>query len=205
MINDHSQNGEATIVAKYFGGYKGTLLDIGANDGITFSNGYDLIMMGWEAHLLEPGKTCGDLFLLHKDNPRVHVYNYGISTEDAEFVFYESGAHVKGGTDSGLVSTIYPVEKLKWAGVEFEDTKALFSTFSMFQSVAESNYDFISIDCEGSDWDILQQINLTEVGCKCLCIEWNSDPVLKAKYTNYVKPFRLRLIHQNAENLIFAI
>ena len=43
---NYSQNNEQNIILNYFKNYKGTLLDLGANDGITFSNSYaDLIIL----------------------------------------------------------------------------------------------------------------------------------------------------------------
>src|SRR5262245_12533077 len=43
----YSQNDEEGIIAGYFGGRTGTLLDIGAYDGVSFSNSRRLIESGW--------------------------------------------------------------------------------------------------------------------------------------------------------------
>ena len=61
----HSQNKEAQIVLNYFNGRVGNLCDIGTNDGITFSNSYDLIQTGWTATLLEPSPKAYDLSLTY--------------------------------------------------------------------------------------------------------------------------------------------
>jgi hypothetical protein len=34
-------------------------------------------------------------------------------------------------------------------------------------------FDIISIDIEGMDYEVLSQMNLDELGCKILCIEFN--------------------------------
>ena len=55
---DYSQNGEQLIIEKYFGDFKGILLDIGANDGETLSNSRSLIKKGWQAVLVEPSESA---------------------------------------------------------------------------------------------------------------------------------------------------
>lgn len=65
--------------------------------------------------------------------------------------------------------------------------------------------DFITIDIEGMDWELLQAIDLTAVGCKCLCIEWNSRHDLERLFTQYCNKHNMIEIHRNAENLIFAV
>lgn len=202
----HSQNRESEIVLNYFKGKKGTVLEVGANDGITYSNSYDLITAGWQAYLLEPGSVFDMLKFQHSGKPNVCLYNFGIAQEMGVKIFYESAAHIPGGSDTGLVSTTNADELEKWKGVEFTETVATFVTFQNFLSqVGEKPvFDFISIDVEGSEWEVLSQINLLKVGCKVLCIEWNGKPELRRKFTEYCRKFGMREIHKNAENLIFA-
>lgn len=203
-MNSYSQNREDLFVAEYFNGYKGTLLSIGENDGITLSNSKLLIEHGWNAHLLEPGLICGDLFTLHKDNPKVHIYNYGIGDKEEQVTFYESGAHIPNGNDRGLVSTTDFNETLRWPDVEFfASTIQLVSFDKFWESIDKPVLDFISIDAEGMDWLILQQIDLEKVGCECLCIEYNSIIDLANLFTQYCKGYKLAM--QNAENLIFTL
>lgn len=200
-----SQNNEAQIVANYFKGYKGTVLDIGANDGLTFSNSYDLIKSGWSAVLIEPGTVFTQLQELHKDNKKVQCYQLAIADKEQILTFYESGAHVKNGSDQGLVSTLDYNETTRWRnnGVEFTERKVQAVPFSWVYKW-HKQFDFITIDAEGFDLQILKQINLQQVGCKCLCIEWNGIIDLKREISNYVGSYKLRLIAENRENLIFA-
>lgn len=195
----YSQNREDLFVLHYFGMFKGNLLSIGENNGTDFSNAKLLIENGWSATLFEPGITCIDLFKLHQGNKKVKIYNFGIGERDEIVPFYESGSHVKNGLDRGLVSTIDFQETLRWPGVEFTERNIQLVPFSILEG---EKFDFISIDAEGADWQILQQINLDEVGCKCLCIEYNSNPELLKLFSDYCKGFKLAL--SNAENLVFC-
>ncbi|MEO6633733.1 MAG: hypothetical protein ABIN13_18470 [Mucilaginibacter sp.] len=98
----YSQNNEDEFVLKYFGSFKGTLLEIGANDGADLSNSKLLIENGWHAHLVEPGSTCADLFLRHSLNPNVHIYNYGIGDRDEKVNFGKAATTFRGVMTKGL-------------------------------------------------------------------------------------------------------
>lgn len=202
----HSQNNEAEIVLNYFGKRKGTVLEIGANDGKTFSNSYDLILNEWYGILFEPGHIYDELHKLYKGNERVHTHRLGIADKAGFVKFWQSGSHVKNGIDLGLVSTMQEFETLRWKknGVKFTQIEIETVPFSW---VAEKYpvFDFISIDCEGMDWQVLKQIDLLKVECKCLCIEYNSDKLLGRLIIDYCGKFGMKEIHRNAENLIFAV
>jgi FkbM family methyltransferase len=200
-----SQNNEAEIIANYFKGKKGTVLDIGANDGKTFSNSYDLIQSGWSGVLIEPGSVFTQLQELHKDNKAVSCYQLAIAEKEQMLTFYESGAHVKNGTDTGLVSTLNHDETIRWRnnGVEFTERKVQAVPFSWVLKW-HKKFDFITIDAEGFDLAILKQIDLAKVKCQCLCIEHNGDQTLDQAYKVYCNYYGLREISRNRENIIFA-
>lgn len=203
----YSQNQEDLFVLRYFKNFKGTLLEIGANDGQTLSNSNLLIQHGWKAHLVEPAGVFADLQDLHKRNDKVKCYNYGIGDQDSVVPFYESANHIPGGADRALVSSVDITETERWrkTGVEFVEKNIQLKSFESFWAEAgKPQFDFISIDAEGFDWPILQQINLQQVGCKCLCIEWNSVADLARTVIMYCNNFGLKLVHQNNENLIFV-
>lgn len=203
----HSQNDEAEFLLNYFGSYKGTILDVGSNDGISYSNSYDLIRAGWKAQCLEPGAVCTDLINLYRDNANVFIHNYGIGERDEVVRFWESGAHIPYGEDRGLVSTTIASETDRWrkAGVEFIETSIKLVTFKTFwDNIGNVPLDAISIDVEGQDAQVLKQIDLDEVGCKCLIIEWNGNPDLWNLFNDYCDSFGIGLKVQNNENLIYT-
>lgn len=205
-MKNYSQSQEDIFILKRWKGKQGTVLEIGANTGLYLSNSKLFIEHGWSAYLLEPGETYSDLKELHKDNPKVKTFNFGIAKECGIKTFYQSGTHDGSNTDLGLVSTTVPKEMERWIGVEFKETEAEFLTFDKFLTLVDKPiFDIISIDVEGCDWDVLQQINLKEVRCRYLIIEWNSIRELKRKFDNYCSKFRMKPIKQNAENIIYSI
>lgn len=194
----HSQNNEAEVVINYFGAFVGNVLDIGANDGITFSNSYDLIQRGWSAMLVEP---CPEPFerlkVVHAKKPVVYA-NCAIGTVTEKKMMYVP--------DDTLIASAdkQQVETWKHAAGNTKEVETVFLSWPDFcaHSPLFEGYDFISIDAEGSDWDILQQMNLTEMGCKCICIEHsgNFDNI-----KNYCAQFGLtKELLRNGENIILA-
>jgi len=101
----YSQNNEEDIILKYFGDFKGHLLDIGANDGVTLSNSRKLMETGWTGDFVEPSdKPFVKLSTLY---PNCH--KVAISTENGLTNLYDSDSHLSS-DESGLLSTIKQAE-----------------------------------------------------------------------------------------------
>lgn len=204
MLKSYSQSGEDLVIFNKI--KSGTILEVGANEGELLSNSKMLIEQGFKAHLIEPGETYHKLAELHKDNPNVYTYNFGIAKNSGFQTFYQSGSHDGSNIDSGLVSTMIPKEMNRWKSVDFKETKCDFKTFNEFWNLTgKDKFDVISIDCEGMEYDILTQINLKKVGCKMIILEWNGNKKTEAKFKAYCRRYRMREIHRNSENLIYSI
>jgi len=204
----YSQNKEDLQVLDYFGDRTGTLLSVGENDGTTFSNARLLIEHGFSAHLFEPATVCSSLIKLHKGNDKVHIYNKGLGDKIGRVTFYESGTHVKNGTDRALVSTTDYKETIRWRkqGVQFAERHIQILDFKgWYKHAGKPKLEFISIDCESNDWTVLKEIDLKEVGCEFLVIEWNGDKGLEKKYTTHCEQFGLKECGRNSENLMFSL
>lgn len=194
----YSQNKEQDYIVNYFAGFTGKLLDIGANDGKTFSNSLALIELGWEAVLVEPSPSAFEkLTKLHEDNLWVMRYNIAIGTKRGTTYLHDMGEHIGNG-DSSLLATTIASEKDRWVGTEF---KKVTVNVIPYADIAD-NYDFITIDAEGMDLEILKQIDLSNI--KMVCIEWNNDLTMEAAI-RAVMPERFKEIYRSLENLIYAI
>lgn len=199
---DYSQNGEQKIILEYFKDKKGTFLDIGANDGITLSNTYALYQLGWDGICIEPSE---DVFKrLLENQPESVNLNVAVGKENGTMTFYESGEHLGKG-DLGLLSTIEKGELKRWVGTnnKFTEKKCNVITFEkLLTQTGIDKIDFISIDAEGLDYDILTQIDLTKLGVSMVIVETNSKE--DEKYIRYCHSHGLALKHKNYENLILA-
>jgi FkbM family methyltransferase len=200
----YSQNGEEKIIMDYFNGEIGTLLSIGENDGVTLSNSRALIEVGWAADLVEPSPVAfKKLSDLYKDAAGVKLHNVAIGTENGRMPFFDSGTLLKTG-DESLVSTLKTAETLRWKGsVKFDQIEVEVVNFAAFRKGSVwPCYDFISIDAEGFDLEILKQIDFAALETRLVCVEFNG--LNEQAYWDVIRPFGFKLIHKNGENLIYA-
>lgn len=197
----YSQGNEEQIIKDYFNGKNRlTLLDVGANDGKTFSNSLGLIEQGWEAYLVEPfPKAFKKLEQLHAGNSLVHCFPIAVAETTGKMTLHVNAPHIQG--DVGLLSTLVESEKERWNGLQFKKQSVDCMDFKTFCAlVGRKDFDFISIDAEGLDLAILKQIDLTSVSC--VCVEHNGKQI--PEFIEYCTGFGMKEIYRNAENIIFV-
>jgi len=196
----YSQNNEQDIILQYFGSRKGFFLDIGANDGQTLSNTYALQLQEWKGVLIEPSEEA---FNRIKVRYGVQKFNVAIGTEDGHCTFHEMGNHLNAG-DVSLLSTIKKTELKRWPGVEFKERMTEVWTYkTLLKHSRYKFFDFISIDAEGVDYEILEQIDLKYTDM--VCIEHNSNPDLFQLIKEYCNKAGLtKKLLNNLENVIWA-
>jgi FkbM family methyltransferase len=192
------------IISKYGSDFKGTILDLGANDGITLSNSRFFIENGWSGVLVEAGKLPYQK-LMTTILPNTIAINSAIGNQNGVLTFYES-TNLLDANDVGLVSSLVADETTRWrnAGIGYSEYQVECFNWEIFRDkfhLKSQNFDIISIDIEGLDYDVLIQMNLTELDCKVLCVEFNGKDI--QKYVDYANKFGMTLVHQNPENLIF--
>lgn len=198
-MTNYSQNSEQEVILSYFAKKgPGHLLDIGANDGQTFSNSRALLEhFDWSGLLVEPSPTAfKKLNTLYGNNNLVECLNVAIGTIKGKIDFYDMGDHVGRG-DTSLLATTAKDEMNRWRGTQFTKTRCKCVTYSEIEDV----YEFITIDAEGVDIDILKQINLRHT--QMLCIEWNNK-IADLAVIRSIVPVEMKEIYRSLENVIFA-
>jgi len=192
----YSQGEEDKILEEYFKGTTGRLLEIGAYHPTVFSNSRRLIELGWEGILIEPSPKCFEAINdFYKDNDLVHTLNIAIGPGDGVLEFYDS---------AGGVATAYEVHYNAWKNkqLDYEKIDIPCSSWDTFYKKFSGIYDFISIDTEGMDWSILQQIDLDMTKTKVICIE--TTYFINEMY-NYLMGFGFtQKLYLDGNNLILA-
>lgn len=193
------------IIEKHGSKYVGTVLEIGANDGITLSNSKFFRDLGWKGFLIEAAKKPFEK-LTKNITENSKCYNIALGSENCKLKFYESGKQL-GEKDTGLVSSLIVNETFRWRsyGVTYEENEVECLTWNTFlekYNLTEQNFNIISIDIEGMDYIVLSQIDLEKVNCDVLCVEFNGKQ--KELFVDYCKKFNMNLMHENGENLIFV-
>ncbi len=201
-MNVFSQNNEQEVILKYFEGSDGKFLDIGANDGITLSNTRALLEYGWEGVCVEPSQEAFNRLVVSSSAYKCTSFNVAIGTHNGEVEFNEMGDHLGEG-DVSLLSTVLTPEK-KWSKVPFKKTKVSMWTYKeLLKHSPIKEFNFISIDAEGMDWDILRQIDLSKT--QMICLEHNGDIKTELRMRTYCTQFGLtKIMLKNAENIIYA-
>jgi FkbM family methyltransferase len=192
------------IVSKYGSDFKGCVLELGANDGITLSNSRYFIENGWQGVLIEAGKLPYQK-LMENILPNTIPINCAVGNQNGFLNFYES-ENLLDANDVGLVSSLVASETERWrkAGIGYSEYQVECFTWDSFIDkfhLKSQNFDIISIDIEGMDYDVLIQMNLEELDCKVLCIEYNGKDM--QKYVDYAVKYGMSLVHFNPENVIF--
>lgn len=200
----YSQNNEEELASKYFWDRKITCLSIGENNGEILSNVRQAIINGASALLVEPApKAFNELQVLYSEREDVVCVNVAVSNFNGKSMLFDSGTHLNKG-DTSLLSSLIKSEIKKWEPTtDFTEVEVHVVDFEKLLMLSPyKTFEMISIDAEGNDLTILEQMNLKELGCEFLIVEFNGKD--KEKFDNLVLPQGLRLIHQNAENLLYA-
>jgi FkbM family methyltransferase len=203
----YSQREEERVITDYFKGFTGTLLDLGSNNGIIFSNSRALIEQGWRAALVEPCTETFGKLVMNNQNSKVWCRNVAIGTFNGHADFYESGSLING-HDYSLVSTLKVSETHRWKTinapdqkvVEYKKTKVHVVDWNTFlRSSPYKQFDFITIDIEGMELEVLRQMDLKELGCKLICVEHSGR-----NQEEYDSLIPMPVIYKNRTNIIYA-
>jgi len=197
----YSQNNEQEVILNYFKGKTGTFIDIGANDGITLSNTFALAESGWSGVLVEPSPTAfKKLRETYKDKKGFYFYNFALGITNDKVKFYDSETHLNKG-DHGLLSTMVDEERKRWKTEKFNEIEVkCFRWKTFLNRLSVKDFDFISMDIEGMEVQLLKQMDLRTTSL--ICVEWNSKPELKDEYDKLMVGFNV--IYTSPENLIYA-
>ena len=155
----------------------GFFIDIGAYDGILFSNSYFFeITRNWRGICFEPNPT---VFEKLRKNRKSLNYNACIGSEKKDVLFWQ----IKGSAEmlSGI-REFYDQQHLerigKESGINNENVKEILvemapiTNFIKFDT-APIPIDFLSIDTEGNEIDILKSIDFKLFSIKSISIENN--------------------------------
>lgn len=190
----YSQNGEDIIIDEFFNIKHGIYLDIGAHHPVRFSNTFLLYKKGWTGINIEPNKINFKLFKIFRKKD-INLNEY-ILPESKEDIFYE----FKDSALNGFLSKdrLLYLEKL---GI-FYNKKYKINGKKINNVLKENNilkFDFLNIDIEGLDFEILNSLDLKLFKPRLILIEKNENKILTNKYllANY------ELFFENKRNLFF--
>ncbi len=193
-----SQRDEEKYILDFFRGCEGRFLDIGAYDGKCFSTTHALALQGWRGVCVEPSPSVfPTLRKLYQDNPNILCLELAITNISGAVDFYDSGGD--------LVSSINIKHVQLWkekGGCTFKKIKVASQTISHLLEIVGCDFDFISLDVEGTNLDILKQFPFDKLKqTKMLCVEFEGH---YEEMTRIAQTHRFTLLKSTAENLLFT-
>lgn len=163
----------------------GFFVEVGAGDGINFSNSYLLEKdYSWNGILIEPNKTFYESCLARRKCKVLNRILLDTPVKKVKFYEKEIGefSHTEGFGDANAseIKSNYFVETIK-----FDE---------MFRTSGAS-IDFLSIDTEGSELEILNSINMLKYRPTIICIEHNYDKKKRIYFKKYLLTNGYRLMY----------
>jgi FkbM family methyltransferase len=162
------QYGEDVILGQYYGDKAdGFVVDVGAADGVVNSNSYRLLSCGWSGVLIEPD-PIQYVALRHLWQRRADItcLNCACGTVAGDAVLHACYQ----------ISTLnrgWREKREKRHGSIYREVAVKVLTLNAILEAAraQAELDFLSIDCEGQDTDVLASIDLRRYKPRLICVE----------------------------------
>ena len=202
-MKHYSQYNEEDFLLKYFNNKNnGILIDIGAADGKTNSNSrYLLEFLNWSGILIEPHPEYYKLlFDLYNGNNNIKLYNIGIYNKEVVLPFYRFGT-----VEEGQVSTFSESFKTRVEGHhDNKYSESINIECNTIANILKQNnlfdIDFMTLDCEGLDMEVLDSNEWDTFRPKLICIEHSMD---KTTLSNFMSSKNYIKIHETIGNSFY--
>jgi FkbM family methyltransferase len=191
-----SQNGEDLLLWNFFGRKRsGFYVDVGAYDGIGFSNSYFFEAIGWSGVLVEAAPELYRAAVAARPHSRVVHAAAGSRGGTVRFTVAEGGGGV------GTLSSATPdLSRIAREGGRTREVEVPLMTLDEILKDVHQPIDFVSIDVEGGELAALEGFDLQRFAPRALVIEDNSGGADRRvadhlAQRGYVERFR---VEQNA-------
>jgi len=187
----YSQNDEEKWITEYYNGYVGKFIDVGANDGERFSCTRRLVELGWSGICIDPSPSAFvQLLNLYHKNPKIISINCALDVDSEIKEFYHR--------PNGHISTLSSDFKKQWMHLKDKYQTMYLKTITFDEVLHHFDFDcdFIKIDAEGMDFEIMQTIPFNKLPkLNMICIEYcrgeNLDNMLSFGDAQKFKPLTM--------------
>jgi FkbM family methyltransferase len=189
------------LISEFFGhDFKGVCVDVGSAQPIYGNNTYHFETKGWKVYCIEPNKRLYERLTLIREN----VFNFACGSKDEDNVDFTICTLQDGNQEaiSSLELDNRLVENHLAYNPRFETTKVKLRTLnSFFEEQGIEKIDFISIDTEGTEIDVLVGLDLKKYNPSLLVIENNFENYL---IDNYLLNFGYKKFHRSGVNDFYS-
>jgi FkbM family methyltransferase len=179
----YGQEGEDRVITsllyRAYGGphpLKGFYVDVGAHDPFRFSNTYLFYMLGWSGINIDAAPGSMRSFAAHR--PRDLNLEIGIGKERSAATFYLFNEPALNTFDRELAMarSVPPYQLTSEVSVAIVPLHEVFSKYL----AANQTIDFLTIDVEGRDMDVLQSNDWRKYRPKIVVVEILGKPIVDA-------------------------
>lgn len=163
-----SQEGEDRILERIFEAkINGFYIDIGCNHPRRFSNTYLFYLKGWSGICIDPNADF--IHKYSKVRSRDTFINVGVSDVESELEFFKYNDDALNTFDREL--TEWRLKNTPYKLIETKSIKVLPLSIVLTQTKVPSVVDFMNIDVEGLDLNVLRSNDWTRVRPKIILVE----------------------------------
>jgi FkbM family methyltransferase len=158
LRGDLSQNGEFSYLSWLVpDDWPKTLVEVGANDGLTFSNSRNLLLAGWRGVLVEPHPRTFEHLKANTADTDVHLFNFAASESDGQAELFEDTSS----DQLNLMATLVTVDN-SWYQ-KTRSTSSVGVTLRRLDSMLSEagvplDFTLLSTDTEGHDTSVLKSL-----------------------------------------------
>ena len=174
----------------FYGHELGYFCEVGANDGLRFSNTFFLESIGWNGVLIEPDPR--NLKSLMESRSARILPCAATNEDDIEIAFNLARDTLYSG-----IST----HGLQKESRRAEDIAHVlgFKLVTMLEKVSAPKFiDFMSIDTEGNEFEVLLGMDFNQYKVAILCVEHNYDYKKLKKIRSFLHPYGYRQVLKSA-------
>ncbi len=200
--NSYSQDGEDIFLIRYFKNIKnGFYVDLGCHHPKRFSNTYLLYKKGWNGINVDANNSTILLFNLFRKRDK--NINALINTKSESVFYYRFN-------DSALngILSIRNVQKLLDVGykvVKKVKMNSIFiNDFLEKNELVDKKINFLKIDLEGIDFDIIKALDFTILNIDVIMIEKQQNKLKEDELKLYLKNKSYKFIFESNRNLVFS-
>lgn len=193
----YAQSREDVFIKSQFPkNFKGFFVDVGCNHPIRINNTYLLYLQGWRGINIDMDYKSIFLFNFLRDQDL--NFNYAVSKEKKKINFFFN-------KKSDLNGSIIKTKKFRY--------NKKIQSYPLNYILSKTKYknkkiDFLSIDAEDSDFEVLKSLNLNVYCPRFICIEirgssMNKKKLRKSTIYSYLIKKKYKLVFSQGENQIF--
>lgn len=207
-IKSYSQDGEDLILWSFLKYKKnGYFIDIGAHHPKRFSNTYKFYKKGWRGINIDP--TPGSMKWFNKLRPLDTNIEIGISDKPGEIDFYMFKEPALNSFDKEVSLSRYDRNGVRLEIIETKsvEVRTLNSIMESYLPSSVSEIDFLTIDVEGFDFNVINSLNLEKYKPYIIAIEiadLKVDDVMSSNITSHLGKYGYSIIAKCKRTVFFC-